>query len=74
MEKKILNFATNRGYIANHVEKVSEYEGENIYVLSLIDTDGMAMPIGLPVIVIEKDSKFRIIEGDDTLLFLDKIK
>ena len=74
MKKKILNYLINRGYVVNHIEKIAEYQNSNIYSPSLFDKDGMALPIGLPVLVLERTGKFSIVEGDDALSLLDKIK
>lgn len=74
MNKRILDFVKRRGYLANHVEKVATHNNEDVYALSLLDEYGNAIPTGLPVFVMVKYDKFRIVDGDNALSLLGKIK
>lgn len=74
MEKTILNFATNEGYIANHVERIAKYHNESIYALSLLDKDGTSLPTGLPILVVEENNKLQIIVGEEALRLLSNIE
>lgn len=74
MNKRIFDFVKRRGYLANHIEKVATYNNADVYALSLQDEQGEAMPTGLPVFVLVKYDEFRIVEADDALSLLSKIK
>lgn len=67
---KVLSYAQQQGEAANHAEKVAEIAAGNVYSLSLLDTDGFPMPVGLPRIVIVKGEHFQLVTGDDALRLL----
>lgn len=48
-EKLVHNYATQNGF--NHFDDLFEEIGRHVYSLSLLDDNGVSLPIGLPVFV-----------------------
>lgn len=69
-ENKILNYAQELGEAANHAEKVATIEEGDVYSLSLLDTDGLPMPVGLPRLVIVNGEQYRFVTGEEALHLL----
>ncbi|NBJ09205.1 hypothetical protein D1647_24045 [Alistipes sp. Z76] len=64
---KILEYARNMGETANHAEKIGTTADGDVYGLSLLDAEGMPMPVGLPRLVIAKGEKYTLITGKEAL-------
>lgn len=64
---QILEFARSKGETANHAEKIGTTADGEVYGLSLLDDEGMPMPIGLPRFVISKGEKHTLITGEEAL-------
>ncbi len=67
---KILEYARSKGETANHAEKIGVTAAGDVYALSLLDGEGMPLPIGLPVLVISKGEKCTLRTGDEALELL----
>lgn len=67
---KILDYVRSKGEMANHAEKIGATAGGDVYALSLLDGEGMPLPIGLPVLVISKGDNYTLITGDESLELL----
>ncbi|WP_300944172.1 hypothetical protein [uncultured Duncaniella sp.] len=55
------------GETANHAEKIGTTADGDVYGLSLLDAEGMPMPVGLPRLVIAKGEKYTLITGKEAL-------
>ena len=69
MEKKLKQLAEQYG--CNNVELIAEKDGGKYYSLSRLDDDGTPMPIGLPIIILVKQSNATVLEGKALTSFLD---
>ena len=72
-ETKILRYAHQQGEPANHAEKVAEIAAGDVYALSLLDSDGFPMPLGLPRYVIANGANFQMITGNEALELLSSL-
>lgn len=64
---KILEYARKIGETANHAEKIGTTAGGDVYGLSLLDAEGMPMPVGLPRLIIAKEENYTLITGEEAL-------
>lgn len=55
------------GETANHAEKIGATADGDVYGLSLLDAEGMPMPVGLPSLVITKGENYSLITGEEAL-------
>lgn len=70
---KILEYARSKGETANHAEKIGVTAAGDVYALSLLDGEGMPMPIGLPMLVISKGENYTLITGGEALELLGSL-
>lgn len=70
-QAKILEYARSKGEIANQAEKIGTTANGDVYGLSLLDAEGLPMPVGLPRLVISKGEKYTLITGDEALKLLE---
>lgn len=70
---KILEYARKIGETANHAEKIGTTAGGDVYGLSLLDAEGMPMPIGLPRLIIAKGENYTLITGAEALELLESL-
>ena len=69
-QAKILEYARSKGEMANHAENIGATAEGDVYGLSLLDAEGLPMPVGLPRLVISKGEKYTLITGDEALKLL----
>ena len=69
-QAKILEYARSKGEMANHAEKIGATADGDVYGLSLLDAEGLPMPVGFPRLVISKGEKYTLITGDEALKLL----
>lgn len=69
-KKNILDYVRQQGEAANHAEKVATIATGDVYSISLLDTDGFPMPVGLPRLVIANGKHYRLVTGEEALNLL----
>lgn len=60
-------------YGCNYCEYVANIENEDVYSISLVDNDGFALPTGLPIFILVKGDKGRVVSGEQALNLLDTL-
>lgn len=54
----------------NHIEFIKEYDGAKLYGASLLDENGLPVPMGLPTLFLLKGGNVSIRDGEEALALL----
>lgn len=58
----------------NSVEFCGTYQGEEVYSIGSVDSEGLPIPTGLPVFILYKDGNIRMVRGMKALDLLIELK
>jgi hypothetical protein len=65
---EVIKAAENDG--CNSVSYCGTCQGEEVYSIGFVDSEGQPVPTGLPVFILYKDGNIRMVRGMETL-YLD---